>query len=67
MNRYERRVYGIRTFPRYDPSRHIPVVSGYEIVPWEEYKPEQITEEPLTRREAEAFLKLLTGVQHDSE
>lgn len=59
-NYYERRVYGINKYWGYTPTSNWPIAKEtYEIVPWEKDNPEHITEEPLTRREAEAFLKLL--------
>lgn len=65
----EERKYGIRTYPRYDPSGYIPIVIGYEIKLWRKGHEDEIAEEPLTRREAEAFLKLLTtrSANNDSE
>jgi len=65
----EERKYGIRTYARYNPSRYIPIDSGYEIREWEGTNVNEIAEEPLTRREAEAFLKLLTtrSANNDSE
>lgn len=61
------RIWGIRSYPRYEPSRYIPIGTGYEVQAWDKNNENEIAGEPLTWAEVEAFLKLLRSANNDSE